>query len=420
MAPTDDDLLDTFTSGVTGQFVDDARADAVRAGDGRTDAGTDQSADAGTQNTISAAKAKIDSPMYGSADSSRIPLAFARDQNLQKLLDDAISKNKQYANLRIALVDLTAAGPGERGRYAEHQGDASISLDSIAKLAPMYAAYQLRHDLNAFAAIAGPKDASALQTGFVDLLRSANDASVRAAARKPPKLDAVFELEVQTLSRGVGFSSGFGNVLLGGDLRDMIQWSDDRASSRCIAYLGFEWINALLRQSGLASMSAAPEPNGFYLGRLYSALDTESDPYLKKYPYFWPGHRTTETQYGSAQAVAQLLTLLATDQLVDKRSSGEMRDLLLDQNSLSFFGNALDTLLGSRAPRLQAKVGYLPKENRAGDCAIVSRLTTDKHRIRYVAVGLGAKFESNNRNSALESLIKDLDACVLTRNGLKD
>jgi hypothetical protein len=414
VSPTDDELLDTFLSDVTGQFVDDARADAVRSGS--ADAGAKSPADAGaTPETVAAAKAAIESPMYGPAVSSQLPLAFAADQPLQKLLDDAIAKNKSYVPLGIALVDLT---DGPDGRYAQHQGDTSFALDSIAKIAPMYAAYQLRHDLVAFAKVAAPADAAALTSGFQNLLKAASEPAVRAVARKPPKFDAIFELDVPALAKGFGFQSSFASTLMGGDLRAMIQQSDDGAASRCIAYLGFEWINAVLQQSGLASMSAAGPPNGFYLGMLYAGVSAEQDPYVKNYPYSWPDHRTDRRQYGSAKAVAQLLALIATSRLVDAPSSGEMRVLMYDQG-LSYFNHGLVALLGSRAPILPAKVGYVRKKG-AGDCAIVDRQTTDRHRIRYVAVGVGAKYESDNTNAVLESLIKDLDAAVVARNGFKD
>ncbi len=403
MAEANDDVSDAFVSGVKNQFVNDARANARASGDG----GSAAAADAGV-----AAKVTIDSPMFGAA----VPLGFASDASLQSALKSVVAKKTQYQRLGIALVDLTAAAPGDPGLYAEFRGDASSSLDSIAKLAALYAAYQLRHDLKAFAEQTTPNDAAALTAGFINLLKSANASSVRAVAAKPPKFDAIFDLEQP---RRIPFAEQFRHGMSGGDLSEMIQASDDRAASRCIAYLGFEWINALLEQSGLAAMSASRSPNGFYLGKLYSELKGEADPYLKNYPYHWK--RQSETQFGSAKAVAQVLTLIATGRLVDSASSIDMSELLLDPRELSFFGQGLDALLGSRSPKIRSKVGYvMGPQGRASDCAIVQRQASDGSRIRYIAVGLNAAFETRNSNSVLASLIRDLDACVVARNGIKD
>jgi hypothetical protein len=382
------------------------------------------SGDGGTSSAgVATDTVRLDSPMYGEASASRIPLAFTPDQKLQTCLTNLIKARPEFTRLRVALVDLTNVNVGDPARYAQFQDELSTPIDSIAKLAPMYAAYQLRHDLRAYldSTRATITDSLSLQNGFCDFLKSAKSSSVQAIASKPPKFDQIFNLEDFSAIQPLVFKPEFGNELRPGDLQHMIQQSDDIAASRCIAYLGFEWINALLQQSGLASLSSDGAPNGFYLGRLYWDLKkvNGSDEYLTNYPYYWHASRMTNTQYASAKAIAQLLTLLASNRLVDKYSSGEMWNLMIDRN-ISYFGKGLDAKLGTRAPFIRTKVGYLPKENRAGDCAIVARQARDGNGVLYVAVGLGAKFESAGRNSVLEKLIQELDDCIVDRNGLKD
>jgi hypothetical protein len=55
---------------------------------------------------------------------------------------------------------------------------------------------------------------------------------------------------VPALARGFGFVQRlwYSGARVGGDLLDMIQWFSDDVASRCIAYLGFEWISAVLQQ----------------------------------------------------------------------------------------------------------------------------------------------------------------------------
>jgi hypothetical protein len=354
--------------------------------------------------------------MYSSVSASAFPLAFAPDLSLQKSLNHLTQKNKKLAKLRIALVDLTDLPQGSPGRYASQNDMRSISIDSTAKIAAMYAAYQLRHDLREYARITKITDRNQLVKGFLRIVQMASNAVVRAVASKPPKFDSVLDLDTFSQSGGLDFTRSQSR-----DMKGMIQYSSDIDASYCIAYLGFEWINGLLRQSGLAALSSRGSPDGFFLGQLYASVKHEDDPYLKIYSHNWPREpRKSDHKAGTARAIAQFLTLLARGDLVDEASSQEMRDLMKDPKGLSFFGKSLVDAFGAAAyQRIATKVGYLPNEGRAGDCALIERTTDKGRQVRYVAVGLGAPWVKEESNPPLEELLRGLDTCILTRNGIE-
>jgi len=69
---------------------------------------------------------------------------------LQKIVQDAINANGDLERLRFAIVDLSDNGRGVA--FAGHNSTEQVFCGSMAKMACVYAAHQLKFDLNALAA----------------------------------------------------------------------------------------------------------------------------------------------------------------------------------------------------------------------------------------------------------------------------
>lgn len=392
--------------------------------------------------------APLDPGIYDGASKFKIT------PSLQDALKAAVTKLK-LTGAPIALVDLTK--DPNAPDFAGWNHKAPTFPASMAKLIPMYAAFQLRADLNAIQSGLGGAPAAdvfaearrqwvATQT----LPSGASVAPVSGALGrqgdlvtwngKPvalpansflPNLEAIF-------GTGAGFpfkSTPFGVlgssvcsglcheidefVILerierfgnGGDRKHgflqrqklSVGFSNNAAATSCIEDIGFPYIASLLIQSGLWDPARG---GGLWLGAGYGGLSWRASPL---------GGSTVAATPG---ALAALLTLIARDLTVDAASSAAMR-ALFNKNGYpgtytrSGFKDGLDAeLLRLGRPRAEvfSKLGLLSGPEY--DCAIIER-TEGATRLKYVAVAMNIP-----GTAVMKQLIVELDRCIRINNNL--
>jgi hypothetical protein len=298
------------------------------------------------------------------------------------------------------------------------RGNIQTSIASTAKIAMMYAGYQLRADLQA---IATGSQAANKEELFASLLATWDKspmAHVGAVAKSPPRFERIFRFdrldnhwevefvdsnktpnqlkEIHYLKDGSREKAEKLNQAGFLDrLHLTIGWSDNSAASSCIRDLGFSFIAALLQQSGLYE---SVKLGGLWLGQDYSGLLWRRDPIGG----FGQG--------GTGRALVAFFTLLAQSRLVDPPSSLRMLELMdkadgmWGSGSRSFFGEGLEEK-GRTPAKLYSKLGILLPST-FHDAALI-RQRTDKGADRsYVAVGL------NGSMTTLRKLIVELEDCL--------
>ncbi len=336
----------------------------------------------------------------------------------------------------MALADLTddPANPA----FVGVNDDEVLFPGSLQKISPMYAAFQLRSQVQAqvSAALAGGLATSKPhweRTVIADLERSwvpKLNAEFPKLPKTFPELATIFEVDGTGAVRfrrhltddrinQLG-TEGSAEGVFGDWLTLMIRWSNNVAASKCIRALGYAYINGALKAGGF--FAGAPA-HGLWLSGDYEGHDWIPNP---------PGHpqanragqmltkrwataqgRTLSNMTATASQVCRFLTLIAQGNLVDATSSGEMSQLL-DQTGLgigSYVNTAL-SLAGRTPDKLSAKIGY-GDDARFHDCAIVERTLTSGRKIRYVVVGLGSK---PNSKSDLYRLFVALDDVIVARH----
>ena len=392
--------------------------------------------------------APLDPGIYDGADKYRIA------QPLQDCLKAAVKKAGS-GSAPIALVDLTK--DPSTPEFAGWNHKAQTFPASMAKLIPMFAAFQLRADLKAIQSTLGGAPAADV---FAEARRQwtatqtpASDAAVATVSGllgrqgdlatwngKPVALPAnSFLPDLETIfDTGAGFPfksvplgilapstcSGpcaeidefvqlerierFGN---GGDRKHgflqrqklSIGFSNNKAATSCIADIGFPYIASLLMQTGLWDPARG---GGLWLGAGYGGLTWRASLL---------GGQTVSATPG---ALAALLTLIARDLTVDAPSSAAMRALFNKRDypgtfTRSGFQGGLDAelrRLGLPKATVYSKLGLLAGPEY--DCAIIERTEGGK-RLKYVAVAMNVP-----GTAAMHKLIVALDQCIRTNNGL--
>lgn len=329
-------------------------------------------------------------------------------------------------SLTLALVDVTdPAAPVFAGIRAED----TVFIASMAKIAALYAAFELRKRLQD--AISGvpvttpvpaliaqvkktwqplidakkPKDAAAFAgfpnlTDIFDITPSGSSWSVTFTTKGDINTLADKESAQWPLLNG---KFGFKELLL-----LMASFSNNDAAARCITTLSYEYINAALVEAGLYENGkgglwlAAPyphKPGAALTENLWMQEPLNKDP-----------NTTRRYQVSSAKAAAAMFTLLAQRKLVNATSSDEMLDFLRAGTN-DFVQNAL--VDASRdVNSIRTKIGVIDKSYWSQTSLVERNLIDHGKPIRYVIAIL------NNKAPFLltRGTIEPLDQCILNRH----
>jgi Beta-lactamase enzyme family len=301
---------------------------------------------------------------------------FVPDAGLQDALEAATTKGAATPDLNphgFALVDLSddIAHP----RYAGHQDTKQALIGSLAKLLPLYGAFELRRNL---------RDAR-MELGISDLnelanVTRANLARVNGTAGSRPLIEKLFKISdgeldftfsgpprhndqfLKPLHDGIGARiarttrpnpnppparitrldddtvlsyelTDFQDAVPAEDhLRLMAGWSDNVSAAVIIQALGFDHLWALTTRSGLYRRSWEPLTRNDREAVGPSGLLVTRPDYnyggWRKLPAGVPG---SPGQAGTARSIAVLMTMLALGVLVDSQSSLAMREMMRKQ-----------------------------------------------------------------------------------------
>lgn len=282
---------------------------------------------------------------------------------------DAVQKNRRFANLGVAIIDLTG-----RTRRSDGAGwitstgwnmDDQRFVASLTKIAALFAAFRLRHNLRIAANETSVSDRKDVFKTIAADWKSVVETAVPAGKPDFPQLDQIFTITGAKSAWDIAFAADYVK-----HMELMIGHSDNHSASVCIDRLGFQYINGALAGDGLYD----PQRGGLWLGGNYAGRHWMREP------------RTKLTHMGAtASSVATFLTLLESGRLVSPEASKEMRDIMRLAGSWIAEG-----LAQAKPPRpvgdAYAKVGLMGTFH---DCAVITRSANGKG-VRYAAVVLGA------------------------------
>lgn len=350
----------------------------------------------------------------------------------------ALEKLPGWRSMGIALVDLSTGTP----RYATtSQEHVDKHVYSLAKLAPLVAAFRLRERLrNQFAADPA-KTADELVAKIEKAWKPLVAAQTAGRPGRPdfPNLRRIFDLS------GPPWRFNFkGDVGTGADtpradrekrdklvhafldgviddhsyhipkqematlvfmhrLRLMIRWSDNTAAGSVTSEVGLSYLFGVLTSEGLYDRGAG---NGLWLSNTYG--------FDSKFMGF-EGSGVQLTAGATAYSVAEYFTRLHRGSLVNKEASDQMLGLLATRGA---FG------INSYFPRhpkrkfTHSKVGYFNKTANTSEGATVESQgetgSGTSRTVKYIAVGL-----QDVGGGRLPDLIDIMDAYVKRANGLK-
>lgn len=403
-----------------------------------------------------------------------------RTSALQQIVDRRVLTNHpRLKKLRFALVDLTGSAKLASPQFSGHRELEQGGLGSMSKQACMYAAWQLKFDLE----VLSRKQGITNQTALFDAARKLwNDAQKPDPAHvttlfpkgpkieelgklitvddKPlpaprsissPNLERIFDAKPATAGGGmtVRFKgsdlifvdpavtprspdtttkvedyirargenlSAVRNLSFAERLFLMIDESDNAAAHSCIEDVSMLYIASVLWQADLYR----PERGGGLWEA--STHDTGGQRWIK--PPVPRGSPGTDFVSATAASIAALLTLMEQGRLVNRNASAGMKHLTskfktglaLGSHTRSYFLEGLRPLL--MPSRLHSKLGIGTFRN---DCAIVVRTVTDPAdatkttQIRYVAAGFD---DPTKTTDLLHELIVEFDKCIRENNGL--
>ncbi len=118
-----------------------------------------------------------------------------RDTGLQEIVNRRVLGTDALKRLRFALVDLTDAEKLANPQYAGHRDTEQGGLGSMSKVATMYAAYQLKFDLEELSRQRGI-------TVLADLFQAARGLWNEAQRPDPSSVTAMFPAGPQIEAQG--------------------------------------------------------------------------------------------------------------------------------------------------------------------------------------------------------------------------
>jgi hypothetical protein len=396
----------------------------------------------------------------------------------RRVLEDGVAapKHPELRKLRFALVDLTGAAKLKDPQFAGHNETDQGGLGSLAKTACMYAAFQLKFDLEELAkqkSLTTEKDLFQAARDLWNDTQKRDTANTTSIFPKGPKIELLGKLveidgKKARLPRGLAApdleriftvtasGSGVSIRFKGSDLIQvdpavtgtkphntaavqkyvaagaeslgevrkltfaerlflMIDESDNAATHSCIENVSFLYIASSLWQSDLYR----PERGGGLWEA--STHDTGGVRWIK------PPVPSTGTGVdfvsATAASVASLFTLMEQGRLVNSEACAGMKHLTSKQKSSfgsltrSFFEEGLRSL---KFDRLHSKLGI---GNFNNDGAIIERTISPvpgdpskNKQIRYVAAGFDEPLAQDG--AQLRKLIIQLDKCIQENNGL--
>ncbi len=379
---------------------------------------------------------------------------------LQQILQDMLNRNPQFQKLRIALVDLTG-DKRETPHFAGHQELVHGTIGSSGKMSVMYAAYQLRFDLEVFA-----KDLDIKKKE--DLFDAARDywslTQIEPANAKPqelfsgdpklelhgslvkkngqkmslecravqkdekgkvlsdtkvpigaPKLEEIFDVTTDAAGAlTIDFTDAFRKKL-----KLMTRHSDNDRAHECVTTIGYLYIDSVLWQSDLYNPK---RQGGLWIGGSYP----KSIGGGKTLSILWQpapvgdvDKKNPTRQCGTAAGAAALLTLLGQNSLVNKAASAEMRDQHLDIFASDGYGSWFAAgLIGDQrltsGDKVFAKLGIA--DSKLFDCVMIARKDPTTNKVlRYVMVALDAPQTAAGEN-LYKALGVELDKCIQKSN----
>lgn len=399
------------------------------------------------------------------------PTDVTRNDVLQKIVDRRVLKESRFRNLRIALVDLTGPDKLASPQFAGHREREQGGVGSMAKLACMYAAYQLQFDLQALAGRLNITDQKRLFDGiraawsFLQLpstrpptvIFGANPrievkgnlvridgspvpiprpysspdleemftftgGAVRFIGSDKTKVDMSVPGSVPDFSQEIrDYHDAFGvhgnlasarKLTFAERLFLMIDDSDNPASHTCIENVSFLYIISSIWQ---ADFYRPERGGGLWEGNNQDPVN----PFRWRKPPVPRDNPNSDFVSGTTASVASLFTLMAQDRLVSKNASASMRQLTSRMKpslrngsfNISFFKQGLDAVSGMRPRAVHAKIGIGAAKD---DSALIIRDVGNK-QIRYVAVACD---EQDKDEANLHDLIVKLDKSIQENNGL--
>jgi hypothetical protein len=257
---------------------------------------------------------------------SAYPDPFAADTKLQAALDQAIAgavtrRGQPAASFPIpfTIAEVTSGTPPFP--MAGHLDSEVDYIASEAKVAVMYAAFELRAMVRRFAA-ANPKIAlaqvlsqvAAVQDGlFLRAVPQLNAAKNITDVNRRPSYSQVF-----TASGGgtIDFATGYATAM-----HEMIVPSSDSDAETCVHGVGYSYLNGTLSAGGF--ITSGPAPAGIWVAGDYSF--GTGWPYVRGVTSVNDG---PAAYAGTTRQMARMLALISTGTLVDAATSGEMAALL--------------------------------------------------------------------------------------------
>jgi hypothetical protein len=365
-----------------------------------------------------------------------ISISFDATNSALNSCANTAATDPSVSDLCGVVVDLTSAPAIPP--YAGHNDTDMLYVGSLAKLYPMYVAFELRRRVemqtkkmissglqtatagwqtNVFNAIKKawqPKLDSAfpsLPKGFPDLpgifvLSPTGDVSF--AEQNPPLTDAQLD--------AIGeFGAPQGKYR--DWMRLMLRWSNNTAASKCILPLSYPYINGVLTSAGFFDGSKGLWLSGDYLGHDWQS--GPANPAGQQLSLRWAKsqNRSKSNFTGTAFQVARFLTLLTQGKLVDSPSSVDMMSIM---NGVNGIGSYIAAALRSAAPpraftSLASKIGF-GNDSFSHDCGIVTvdRSGGPSRRIRYISVILGSPPAKSR--SDLSKLQIGYNDCIVARH----
>ena len=387
-------------------------------------------------------------------------------KKLQDHLNEMIQNNQKYKNMFISLVDLSNLNSP---KFAGHNYKKMVNVDSMAKVAAMLTAFQLRHDLRNLIIQHNVKskiDLLEITRGFWLKTQNPNQnaniihfdgnlflkGNLLITKRRPngfpvipyfsrtgsyhnraklPDIERIFEISEDYLESDISrrekvkidFKStplfdGFRLNSLSHKtqrrlwhigflqrMKLMIGFSDNAAAGSCIRDLGWLAIGSVLMQTGLIRSVRG--------GGLWLRWDYGGDSPRGVGKHFFDPYGGKGIYVTTASSMAMFFTLLARRMLVNPNASNEMLQLL-DKSILpgSDTDSPLATGWGLIGRKIFSKLGVVSKMS---DVVLVKHGSIIHPSVpTYVAVVL------SGRNSWVffEELGKKLENCIRTLHNL--
>jgi hypothetical protein len=348
---------------------------------------------------------------------------------------------KSADTFATALVDLTG-GPAAPA-YAGFFDEETFYVGSMAKVAPMYAAHELRLRIqrlvNAVKA-AGLATTPQWRQDVLSAIRAVWSRQICTGfpgldTRFPqrfPKLDQIFTI---TPAGNVTFTTGgatqaqitsvgeFGTPA-GPTMKFfewmtlMILWSSNTAASMVIDAIGFPYINGVLREAGF--FHPATKRGIWISGNFRNDEWKKGVDYLALSPRGKKHYKATTNFVGDPLEFARLLALAALHRLFDGDVTTCDDMILMMRKGVvpgmpSFIANSL-----ANVDSVSSKIGVgnaspgPPGLAGAHDCAIINRHQGGKV-IRYVAVVAGGySADAGAEPLAFGNVVQTLDGCILS------